>query len=111
MDFKRQMETLQARSDATMELGPPDWLTRPRCLEGPLSAEEVRWGMRAHVLWALVGFQPAQRTRPHHHHSKPRLHAQLDQFFEEGYLIKHEVFSKAELQPVIHDIDAQVLAV
>lgn len=41
MDFKTQMATLQERSDATMELGPPQWLTRPHCLEGPLSPDEV----------------------------------------------------------------------
>lgn len=33
---------------------------------------------------------------------------QLKQFFEEGFLIKHGVFSKEELQPVIRDIEAQV---
>lgn len=49
MDFKTQMATLQARSDASMELGPPDWLTRPRCLEGPLSEEEV--GGMGYVGW------------------------------------------------------------
>lgn len=35
---------------------------------------------------------------------------QLRLFFEEGFLIKHNVFSKEELQPVIHDIEAQVRA-
>lgn len=39
--FKEQMETLQERSAATMDLGPPAWLTRPYCLEGPLSVDEV----------------------------------------------------------------------
>ena len=42
MDFKTQMATLRERSDAAMELGPPAWLTRPPCLEGPLSEEYYR---------------------------------------------------------------------
>jgi len=39
--FKEQMETIQERSLGTMDLGPPAWLTRPHCLEGPLSVDEV----------------------------------------------------------------------
>lgn len=41
MDFNTQMATLRERSDVAMELGPPDWLTRPHCLEGPLTEAEV----------------------------------------------------------------------
>ena len=70
--FEEQMATLHTRSDATLHLGPPPWLTRPPCAEGPLTADE------------------------------------LTQFFQDGFFIKHHVFTRAELEPVMHDIAAQV---
>lgn len=43
MDFKSQMETLQARSDASMALGPPSWLNPANlCRDGPLSKNDLQ---------------------------------------------------------------------
>ena len=36
------------------------------------------------------------------------MYQQLKAFFQDGYLIKHDVFSKEELQPVVKAIEAQV---
>lgn len=42
------------------------------------------------------------------HTPGPLTEQELDQFFSEGYLIKHGVFSKEELQPSISDIELSV---
>lgn len=65
MDFKTQMATLRERSDKAMELGPPAWLTRPPCLEGPLSEAEVGgWVEGGWLGWGVLG-------APRRHHSTP----------------------------------------
>lgn len=43
MDFKSQMATLQARSDASMSLGPPSWLNPANFYrDGPLSKNDLQ---------------------------------------------------------------------
>lgn len=40
--FSSQMESLQARSDAAMRLGPPAWLQKDQiCYDGPLSKDHI----------------------------------------------------------------------
>jgi hypothetical protein len=112
MTFKEQMATLQERSLATMDLGPPAWLTRPYCLEGPLSADEVRLcEVEVKGGWCEIlpdAYEETTNSSPRPLHPSLSTQQQLHRFFHDGFLIKSNLFAPSELQPIMDDIEQQV---